>query len=164
MLWDDWETESVGSDSVYYKTVGTAGTRQFIVQWNKVIPVNGAGTDPFTFQARLFEGSNQILLSHFDVVVADDPSYSNDAFATVGIRDAFGQINNRDLLWSHNQSIISNGESILFTRPNHAPIAAADTVTTLEHTPVVINLLANDSDADGNVLRITSTTQVGRSC
>ena len=117
VLWDDWETQSVGSDGLYYKTLGTAGSRQFIVQWNNVMPVNGPGTNTVTFQARLFEGSNQILLSYLDVVVADDPSYGNGAFATVGIRDADGQTNNRNLLWSHNQAIISDGESILFTRP-----------------------------------------------
>src|SRR5881397_1664348 len=62
VLWDDWETQSVGSDAVYYKTTGAPGSRQFIVQWNKVIPVNGTGTNAVTFEARLFEGSNQILL------------------------------------------------------------------------------------------------------
>src|SRR5436309_11056045 len=71
VLWDDWETQSVGSDAVYYKTTGTAGSRQFIVQWNKVIPVNGTGTNAVTFKARLFEGSNQILFSYFQVVVVE---------------------------------------------------------------------------------------------
>ena len=159
MLWDDWETQSVGSDALYYKTLGPVGSRQFILQWNKVIPVNGTGTDPVTFEARLFEGSNQILLSYLDVVVSDDPSYSNGAFATVGIRDTDGQINGRNLMWSYNQAVITNGENILFTLTNHPPIAVADTATTLENTPVVIDVLANDSDPDGNTLIITSVTQ-----
>src|SRR5213593_3431837 len=71
VLWDDWETQSVGSDAVYYKTTGTAGSRQFIVQWNKVIPVNGSGTNAVTFEARLFEGSNQILFSYLQTVVVE---------------------------------------------------------------------------------------------
>jgi len=111
VLWDDWETEAFGADGLYYKTVGAVGSRQFIVQWNNVMPVNGPGTNTVTFQARLFEGSNQILLSYLDVVVSDDPSYGNGAFATVGIRDTNGQTNNRNLLWSYNQAVITNGEN-----------------------------------------------------
>jgi Bacterial Ig domain len=159
VLWDDWETQALGADGLYYVTTGTLGSRQFIVQWNKVAPVNGTGTNTVTFQARLLEGSNQILLSYLDVDVSDDPSYGNGAFATVGIRDRDGQINNRNLLWSHNQAVVTNGESILFTRTNHPPIAAADVIATLEGTPIVVNVIANDSDPDGNHLMITSVTQ-----
>src|SRR5215475_14265279 len=159
VLWDDWETQALGADGLYYLTTGKLGSRQFIVQWNKVEPVNGIGTNTVTFQARLLEGSNQILLSYPDVVVSDDPSYGNGAFATVGIRDVNGQTNNRNLLWSHNQAVITNGESILFTRTNRPPIAAADAAATLEGAPVVIDVLTNDSDADGDRLTITSVTQ-----
>jgi hypothetical protein len=159
VLWDDWETESLGADAIYYKTLGTEGSRQFIVQWNNVMPVNGMGTNTVTFQARLFEASNQILLSYLDVVVSDDPSYGNGAFATVGIRDIGGQTNNRNLLWSYNQAVITNRENILFTRTNHMPIAVADTLTTIEDSPGLINVLANDNDTDGNLLTILSVTQ-----
>jgi Bacterial Ig domain len=159
VLWDDWETQALGADGLYYVTTGTLGSRQFIVQWNNVAPVNGTGTNTVTFQARLFEGSNQILLSYLDVVVSDDPSYGNGAFATVGIRDINGQTNNRNLLWSHNQAVITNGESILFTRTNHPPVAAAADIATFEGTPVVNNVLTNDSDLDGNHLMIASVTQ-----
>jgi hypothetical protein len=159
VLWDDWETQALGADGLYYVTTGTLGNRQLIVQWNQVAPVNGTGTNTVTFQARLLEGSDQILLSYLDVVVSDDPSYSNGAFATVGIRDINGQTNNRNLLWSHNQAVITNGESILFTRTNHPPVAAADEISALEGAPVVINVLTNDSDLDGNHLTITSVTQ-----
>src|SRR5262249_40776455 len=59
----------------------------------------------------------------------------------------------------HNQALITNGENILFTRPNHAPIAAADTATTMENVQVLIHVLTNDFDADGNILSVTSVTQ-----
>src|ERR1043166_2589011 len=86
VLWDDWETQSPGSDGVYYKTTGTASNRQFIVQWNKVIPVNGSGTNAVTFEARLFEGSNRILLSYLQVTVVEtNPVASRGVGATVGI-------------------------------------------------------------------------------
>jgi hypothetical protein len=42
---------------------------------------------------------------------------------------------------------------------NVAPIAQGDVVTTAQSSPVTINVLANDSDANGDVLSITSFTQ-----
>jgi hypothetical protein len=159
VLWDDWETEALGADALYFKTLGTPGSRQFVVQWNDVMPVNGSGTNTVTFQARLFEGSNQILLSYLDVIVSDDLSYGNGALATVGIRDTDGQSRNRNLLWSHNEAVITKGQNILFTRTNHPPLAAADSVDALENTPLVIKVLANDTDPDGNTLVVTAVTQ-----
>jgi hypothetical protein len=158
VLWDDWETQSIGSDAIYHRTSGTPGSRQFAVQWNKVIPVNGAGVDPVTFQARLFEGSNTILFSYADTVVADDPGYSHGAGATVGIRDRDGHLNGRHLLWSHNQAVIANGLNLLFTRPNEPPAAGDDTTMTLEDVPVTISAVANDHDPDGTLLTITAAT------
>ena len=92
-------------------------------------------------------------------MVSDDPSYGNGAFATVGIRDTNGQTNNRNLLWSYNQAVITNGENLLFTRTNHAPVAAADVAATFVNSPVVIRVLANDSDIDENPLTVVSVTQ-----
>src|SRR5262245_58935893 len=134
VLWDDWYTIQAGADAVYYRTLGSPGTRQFIVQWNRVVAINGSGVDPVTFEARLFEGSNAILFSYLDTVVSDDPSYGNGAFATVGIRDRDGQSNGRNLLWSHNQAVVNTGLNILFTRTNQPPLAGADSVSTLEDT------------------------------
>src|SRR5258707_11807459 len=44
--------------------------------------------------------------------------------------------------------------------PNHAPIATADTATTVEDAgPTTINVLANDSDRDaGQVLTVSAVT------
>jgi YVTN family beta-propeller protein len=41
----------------------------------------------------------------------------------------------------------------------HVPVAQADTATTNENTPVTINVLANDSDADGDPLTLISVIQ-----
>ncbi len=169
VLWDDWETKFNGHpDGVYFKTIGTAGSRQFIVQWNKIVPVNGDGVDDVTFEARLFEGSNKILLSYLDTVVSDETTSPPNAAsqgvgATVGIRDLNGQSNNRNLLWSHNQAVITNGQNILFSRPNTLPTAVNDVAATAEDTPVTISVLGNDSDADGNPLTVTAATQGARS-
>lgn len=44
---------------------------------------------------------------------------------------------------------------------NRPPIAVSDSVTIKPTTPKVINVLANDSDPDGNPLTITSYTSSG---
>ncbi|MGH1368912.1 MAG: Ig-like domain-containing protein, partial [Maritimibacter sp.] len=42
--------------------------------------------------------------------------------------------------------------------PDQAPVAEDDTATTPEDTPVVIDVLANDSDPDGDPLEVTEAT------
>ena len=42
---------------------------------------------------------------------------------------------------------------------NDAPLASNDSATTMQNIPVVINVLANDSDVDGGTLAIVSFTQ-----
>ena len=157
VLWDDWESQSVDADGVYYKTTGTAGSRQFIVQWNKLRPVNGDGTNTVTFEARLFEGSNRILFSYFDTAVADETTMPPNAAklgvgATVGIRDLSGQTNNRNLQWSYNQGVITNGLNLLFTPPNHVPAINAATITpsapTTTNTLLAVVTSATDPDGD----------------
>ncbi|MFO0797136.1 MAG: Ig-like domain-containing protein [Gemmataceae bacterium] len=44
--------------------------------------------------------------------------------------------------------------------PNQAPVAANDTATTAAGTPVTVDVLANDTDPDGDALTITGVTNV----
>jgi len=44
------------------------------------------------------------------------------------------------------------------TPANHPPVAQADTATTAPGQPVTVNVLANDSDPDGNTLSVTAAT------
>lgn len=44
---------------------------------------------------------------------------------------------------------------------NHAPVANPDTSSTAFSTPVTLNVLANDTDADGDTLSVTGATVVG---
>ena len=47
-------------------------------------------------------------------------------------------------------------QTIAFNVANPAPVAAADSATTDEDTPTTINVLANDTDPDGDPLTVTS--------
>ena len=160
VLWDDWQTLSLGSDGVYYKTTGTVGSRQFVAQWNKVIPVNGSGTNAVTFEARLFEGNNQILFSYLQTAVVEtNPVASRGVGATVGIRDLSGQSNNRNLQWSFNQAVITNGLNLLFKPPTLPPVITAATITPGAPTTTNILLATVTSAADPSGLPISYAYQ-----
>jgi CshA-type fibril repeat protein len=53
---------------------------------------------------------------------------------------------------------LSATQTFSWTITNPAPLAANDTATTNEDTLVIIPVLANDSDPDGDVLRVTSAS------
>jgi hypothetical protein len=107
-FWTDLSFDAPGTDAVYYQVLGTAPQRQFVVQWNSAFPLNASSG--VTFQVVLYEGSNQIRFQYLNV-----GSGGNGRQATVGIRDAGGQSNNRQIQWSYNAPVLANGESILFS-------------------------------------------------
>jgi uncharacterized repeat protein (TIGR01451 family) len=121
--WDDivtWET----AGAVYYQTLGTAPNRKFVVEWydNQHFDSSGSG---ITFEAILYEGSNNILFQYNDVdfgnvsgaVSGDNPPYDNGGSATVGIEDPTGNIG---LQYSFNEQVINPGLAILFKFPQFA--------------------------------------------
>ncbi len=55
----------------------------------------------------------------------------------------------------------ANGTNLTFTTANRSPVATADPVIALPSAKVVIHVLANDSDPDGDPLSIYSFTQPG---
>ena len=111
-LWDDWEFISDGSDQTYYQTLGSPGSQMFVVQWNDA---NGffESPSPVTFEAILFEGSNDILLQYADVDSGDSRSFGGES--TVGIRDIDGESNGRVLQWSFDNNVIPNQYAIRFS-------------------------------------------------
>ena len=75
-----------------------------------------------------------------------NPGYvGNDSFSYT-IEDSFGA-----------QDIAQ--VSITVEAANHAPIAMDDAATTAKNTPVIIDLLANDSDPDGDSIMIVEIIQ-----
>lgn len=109
-FWDDLDPSAAGSDDVYTQTLGPAGQRRFIVQWD-VTEFSGTG-NPISVQLILFEGSNMILFQYAD------PSFSgssrdNGGSATVGIRNTGGVGTGQFLQWSFNSAVITAGTAIV---------------------------------------------------
>jgi hypothetical protein len=108
LYWDDLDP-SWGGD-VRWQVLGTAPNRRLIVQWTDV-PNYYTGTIGGTFQAVLYEGSNNIRFNYLDTDFGD-PTYNFGATATIGIqRDETCGVK-----YSYNTASLTNNQSILFTR------------------------------------------------
>ncbi len=105
-FWDDLIL-STGSN-VYYKTIGSAGSHQFIVQWTNMFFFSTTITMG-TFQIILSEGSNNIQIQYRDLLGG---SRSNGNSATIGIRGS-----STGSIFSVNTAVLSEGQALLYT-PN----------------------------------------------
>ncbi|MFV0477059.1 MAG: PEP-CTERM sorting domain-containing protein [Parahaliea sp.] len=86
----------IPGDTIYYETQGSPGERYFITQWNNVTSAWqwGYPSNTMTFQAILFEGTNDILFQYLYL----DPTEGNGA--TVGLQEE-----TIGLEWSYNQAL-----------------------------------------------------------
>lgn len=125
-LWDDIITyDSRGAGTIYYETRDDEnGNKMFIVEWydNKHYGNSDYGV---TFEAILYEGSNNIKFQYKDVdfgnvygaTSGDNPPYNNGGSATVGIEGPTGDVG---LEYSYNQPVIDPDLAILFKYPQFA--------------------------------------------
>jgi hypothetical protein len=113
----DLTFQYLGSDEVYYQTLGAPGGRRLVVQWNAAQSATGPGSDTVTFEVKLFEGSNNIEFHYDDVTITDDSTNSNGRLTTVGIRDQAGQTTNRVLQWLFNKSTLVDDTAIRYVAP-----------------------------------------------
>ena len=112
-----WTDLVTGTNGVYYQTLGSPGSRRFVVLWTNV---HGFGSaNPMTFEAALYEGGNDLIFQYLNVDSGD--SRARGAQSTVGIRDLNGQSNGRVLQWSCNQPVLQSGQAIHLFLP--APVA-----------------------------------------
>jgi uncharacterized repeat protein (TIGR01451 family) len=119
-FWDDLVTWGSAGD-IYYQTLGTAPNRMFVVQWQDNQHYSSS-TSGVTFEAILYEGSNNILFQYYDLdfgtvygsTGSDLPPYNNGGSATVGIESPAGNVG---LQYSYNQQVINPGLAILFKFP-----------------------------------------------
>lgn len=114
-FWTDLSFQVPGGGALYYQTIGTAGNRKFIVQWNNAYPLGSSS--PVTFEVVLSEASSQILFQYRTVNLGPADLASNGGQATIGIRAASGNSNNQQIAWSYNAPALANGTAILFTPP-----------------------------------------------
>jgi hypothetical protein len=100
-FWDDLNPGAGGS-GIRYQTLGTAGSRQFVVRWN--VAHYASTGDPLDVTVVLHEGSSDIQVCYRDVLFGD----ANDrgASATTGIVDGAG---GRQLTYSCDMATLTDG-------------------------------------------------------
>ena len=107
-FWDDLVTYNTATAKICYQTLGIAPNRTFVVEWydNQHYSSSPNGV---TFEAILYEGSDNILFQYQDVFFGDGNDRGTSA--TVGIESPAGNVG---LQYSYNQAWLSNGLAILF--------------------------------------------------
>src|SRR5205085_1862735 len=64
-LWSDLSFQRAGADAIYYQTLGSSGSRRFVVQWNTAYPVGSA--NPVIFELILSEADNSVRFQYKSV-------------------------------------------------------------------------------------------------
>jgi hypothetical protein len=116
-FWDDlYLFNATGNAAIKSQVIGPVGSRQLILQWDKVNFFASSGGDTLTFQAILSEGTNTIQLNYLDLTTAGD-SRSEGTGATAGIK----QVNPTNGLFSElinnngPNAFVGSGKSTLFS-------------------------------------------------
>jgi Divergent InlB B-repeat domain len=149
--WTDLTFGVAGAGSAYYQLLGTTpGTRRFVVEWSQAFPQNG--TSGVTFEAILYEGTNQILLQYSNTTVGVT-AFDKGASATAGIR---GTASGQNLEWSFDSAVISNQSAIQFLPP-----AASYSLTTAVNPPGAGTISGGGVFPAGSVQQLTATPASG---
>jgi len=100
------------SDAVYYQTIGDPGSRRMIVQWQDAGSYFDVGQGTGSFQAVLYENTNQIKYQYKDVQF-NNAEDSNGKHATIGVQ---GTVWSALVAteWSHNQASVQDQYAIQF--------------------------------------------------
>ena len=112
-LWSDLTFQVAGAGAVFYQTLGAAGSRRFVVQWNDAFPQGSA--DPVTFQVILGEVGSTVLFQYKTVNLGAGNAASNGAHATVGIRNTGALNTQQQIAWSFAAPVLADNTAILFS-------------------------------------------------
>lgn len=153
-FWDDLNPFSAGD--VYYEVSGTAPNRRFIVEWNNVPHYNNTGNA--TFQAIMFEGSNNIFFVYSDVFFGNG-NYDYGASATIGLNNGTGEA----FQYSYNRASLNGVNGVCYYFPNDygdAPSGYGDAVHNIPH-PSNLYIGAAGGEPDREVASQTSAAADG---
>ncbi len=108
-FWDDLDLGHFAGATVYYALQGDSPEREFIVEWYQVPHIDDAASR-LTFQAVLFEGSNDILCQ-YNSMTDSGGGFSTGLSATLGI-----EAGNRfqGLEYSYDQAKVVDGLAVRY--------------------------------------------------
>jgi len=135
-FWDDLYVD--GNAAVYYKTIGTAPNRTFVVEWRDLRLIGGSDYN-LTFEMLFYEGSNNIVLQYY-------PGITDRTSATVGIDNADGSAG---IQYEYNTANVYGGLAILFSTNHNAPPANSVTLDASAATVAPGNTVTFTAQASG---------------
>lgn len=150
-FWDDFNPSARGE--VLFETIGTAPTRELVIEWRDVPHFADSGL--VTFQAVFFENSPNIVFNYCDVIFEDAPNFNNGASATIGVQ-VTGDVAQQ---FSFNTPSVEDGQSVIFTMGAPIPVAGPDQVV-LPGTDVTLDGSASE-DLDGVIVSFAWTQTAG---
>lgn len=139
---NDFLDGNSGSDTLY----GDAGNDVFHYSYNE----NLGSTDVYDGGT----GTDKLVLSFNEAEYATLSTSINNAVAAFNSPKAPAIFNFNQYITNMNLSV-TKIESLVI---NVAPKAVSDSTTTNEMTPIIFNVLANDSDFNGNLLTLSNIT------
>jgi hypothetical protein len=149
--WDDLYIDSPTA-GIYTASLGVAPSRQFVIEWRNIRYFADASRR-VSFEVILNENGD-IQTMYQDIAPGDGTEMGNSA--TVGIENSTGTVG---LEYSLNEAVLSTGLAVRYFKPgggggNVAPVANPDSASTNEDTAVTVNVLGNDTDANGDPLTV----------
>ncbi|MBO9664306.1 hypothetical protein [Dokdonella sp.] len=134
--WTDIYYQQPEDGNIYYATLGTAPNRRFVVEWfNLPVMIGGIQQDSATFEAVLYEGSDQILFQYADTSVGD-PQRDDGITATIGLNAPDGVP--AALQYSYKQASVSAGKAILFSPTTPVALTASEQVEVAVGVPQIV--------------------------
>ena len=144
--WDDLYIDSPTA-GIYTDSLGVAPNRQFVIEWRNVRYFSDAGRR-VSFEIILNENGD-VQTMYKDILGGDGLEMGNSA--TVGIENQAGTV---ALQYANNEAVLSTGLAVRYFIPaggNVAPVANDDGASVAEDGAVTVDVLANDTDANGDV-------------
>ena len=151
--WDDMYLDNPTS-AVYTATLGSAPTRQFVIEWRNIRYFADA-VRRVDVAVILNEADSSIRTLYQNIAPGDGLEMGNSA--TMGIENQAGTVG---LQYASNEAVLSSGMSIRYFLGggggNQAPVANTDSGTVAQDGSVVVNVLANDTDANSDPLTVAA--------
>ncbi len=127
-----WDDLVVSPGAIYYQTLGSPGSRRFVVMFSQVRFYGSTPEVPLSFEVILNEADNSILLQYLNASTGSSESRDNGGSATVGIQ----QNVSAGLQYSCNTMSLSDGLAILFSTGTSYSLIFEDDAT---DTQICIN-------------------------
>jgi serine protease len=156
-FWDDLNPGPNGAGDVFHATLGTAPTREFVIEYRGVSHFSNVPSA--TFQVVFFENSPNILFNYCDVLFegTGGAAFSNGLSATIGVQVTTGVATQH----SFNTASIVSGDALLFGMGFPLARAGQDQVVLPGQTGVTLNGTAS-SDPDGAIVSYEWTQVSGQ--